>query len=169
MVNWSQFFGFLDGCAVYFTLQLVRCVMFSFVLLGLVMLFRRTLFSSRIFAKGMLWALFLIIPFLGKMKLFYENALVVKATWWLTGSIMTYTWLARVYMAGVILSFLYIFGRRMRLQRIVSSMKKGSVVGREVYIMEMNVTPFTVGLLRPKIVLPQLPDVRMFCSMSQMY
>ena len=93
MTGWSQFFNFLDGCAVYFTLQLVRCVIFSFVLLGTVMLLRREMFSKRIFAKGMLWASFLFIPFLGKMKLFYENVFVVKATWWLTAGIMTYTWI----------------------------------------------------------------------------
>lgn len=156
MESWSQFLGFMDGGATYFTLQLVRCVIFSFVWIGFVMLLRKTLFSGRIFAKGILWASFLIIPFLGKMKLFYENAFVVKATWWLTGSIMTHPWLARIYMLGVLVSFLYIFKKRVRLQKIVSRMETQSVCGKSVHIMDMNVTPFTVGLLSPKIVLPRV-------------
>lgn len=156
MESWSQFLGFMDGCAIYFTLQLVRCVIFSFAWIGLVMLLRKTLFSGRIFAKGILWASFLIIPFLGKMKLFYENAFVVKATWWLTGSIMTRTWIGHVYMLGVFLSFIYMFGKRIRLQRIVSPMEKQFLCGKSVHIMDMNVTPFTVGLLSPRIVLPRV-------------
>lgn len=156
MENWEQFLGFMDGCAIYFTLQLVRCVIFSFVWIGLVILLRKTVFSGKIFAKGILWASFLMIPFLGKMKIFYENAIVVKATWWMTGSIMAHTWLAHVYMLGVLLSFLYIFRKRVRLQKIVSSMEKQSLCGKSVHIMDMNVTPFTVGLLSPRIVLPRV-------------
>lgn len=156
MVDWSQFWSFINGCAIYYALQLVRCVIFSFALIGLVMLLRRILFPKLIFAKGMLWALFLLIPFLGKMKLFYENVLVVKATWWLTGSIMTYIWIAHIYMAGIWISFFYIFGKRIRLQRIVSRMKKQFIGGKFVYITDMNVTPFTVGLIRSKIVLPKV-------------
>lgn len=156
MADWSQFWSFINGCAIYYALQLVRCVIFSFALIGLVMLLRRILFPKLIFAKGMLWALFLLIPFLGKMKLFYENVLVVKATWWLTGSIMTYIWIAHIYMAGIWILFFYIFGKRIRLQRIVSRMKKQFIGGKPVYITDMNVTPFTVGLIRTKIVLPKV-------------
>lgn len=155
-MSWIQFLEFTDVCAVYFTLQLVRCVMFSFAWIGLVMLLRKTLFTKLIFAKGILWASFLVVPFLGKMKLFYEDALVLKATWWLTGSIMTYTWIARVYMAVVLISFLYTLVKRARLQRIVSRMKKHAIGGGTVYITDMNITPFAVGLLRPKIILPQI-------------
>lgn len=154
MTGWSHFFSFIDAGAIYFVLQLVRCVIFSFAFSGFVMLFRRTLFSKLIFAKGMIWALFLLLPFMGKMKLFYENDLVVKATWWLTGSIMTYTWISHVYMAGVLISFIYIFGKRIRLRRAVSRMEKRMIGNRFVYITDMNVTPFTVGLLRPGIILP---------------
>jgi len=35
------------------------------------------------FFRGMLWALFLVIPFLGRLKLFYENEAVRKVTGWL--------------------------------------------------------------------------------------
>lgn len=156
MSEWLRFFSFTDACAVYYTLQLVRCAMFSFVLTGIVMLLRRTIFSKWIFAKGILWSLFLLVPFLGKMKMFYEDELVVKTTFWMTSGIMTHIWIAYVYMIHVFFSFLYIFGKRLRLQRIVSRMEKRSVGGKLVYITDMNVTPFTVGLLRPRIVLPKV-------------
>lgn len=156
MDSWSQLVGFLGDCAVYFTLQFVRCVIFSYALIGGVMLLRRTLFPKLTFAKGMLWAMFLLIPFMGKLRLFYENTFVVKATWWLTDSIMTYMWIAYVYLAGVVLSFLYIFAKRVRLRKAVSRMKKRVVKGRTVRITDMKVTPFTVGLLSPQIVIPKV-------------
>ena len=64
MSSLSQFGAFLDSSAVYLTLQFERCAIFSFVLTGIVMLLRRTVFSRGIFAKGILWSLFLVIPFL---------------------------------------------------------------------------------------------------------
>ena len=78
MLDWPRIGSFLDLCAVYLTTQLVRCAAFSLVLTGLVMLLRKMLFSERIFLKGMLWAVFLVTPFLGKLKLFYENAAICK-------------------------------------------------------------------------------------------
>lgn len=66
MSEWSRLAGILDFCAVYFTTQLVRCAVVSFLLLGFVMLLRKTVFSEQTFVKGILWAVFLIIPFLGR-------------------------------------------------------------------------------------------------------
>lgn len=153
MASESQVFRFIDICAVYFTLQLVWCVIFSYILIGFVMLLRKTLFLKLIFTKGVLWALFLIVPFLGKMKVFYEHDFLVKATWWLTGSVMTCTWISYVYMAGILISFLCMSRKRVALQRIVSRMEKQLIGDKLVYITDMNVTPFTVGLFSPKIIL----------------
>ncbi len=44
MHDWQWIGSFLDLCAVYLTTQLVRCVAFSLVLTGLVMLLRKMLF-----------------------------------------------------------------------------------------------------------------------------
>ena len=84
MPDWSQIGSLLDFCAVYYTTQLVRCAVFSFVLIGLVMLLRKAVFSERTFLRGLLWSSFLLIPFLGKLRLFYENKAVVNMTWRLT-------------------------------------------------------------------------------------
>lgn len=69
---------------------------------------------------------------------------------------MTRTWISHMYMAGVLIAFLYIFGKRLRLQRTVLRMKMQFVNGKTVYITDMNITPFAAGLFRPKIVLPKV-------------
>lgn len=146
----------LDFCAVYYTTQLVRCAAFSFVLIGLVMLLRKIFFSERAFFRGMLWAAFLIIPFLGRLKLFYENAAVWRVTAWMIGNPGVYLWVSRIYMAGMVVTAVCIWGKRLRLRRIVAKMEKVSAGNIWVSVTDMMVTPFTTGLLRPVIVLPRV-------------
>lgn len=156
MPDWSRIGGLLDFSAAYYTTQLVWCAAFSFVLIGLVMLLRKILFSERTFLRGMPWALFLIIPFLGKLKLFYENKAVVRITGRITHGTMTCLWADRIYMAGILIAAVWIFGKRLRLQKSVAGMEKVSLDNMQVRITDMNVTPFTVGLLKPKIVIPKV-------------
>lgn len=61
MPDWSRIGRLLDFCAAYYTTQIVRCAAFSFLLLGLVMLARKMLFSRRTFLRGLLWPSFLLI------------------------------------------------------------------------------------------------------------
>ena len=52
MFDWRQLASLINFCAAYYTTQLVRCAAFSFVLIGLVMLLRKMLFSRRTFIRG---------------------------------------------------------------------------------------------------------------------
>ncbi len=153
MPDWGSL---LDFCAAYYATQLVRCAAFSFLLLGLVMLLRKMLFSRRTFIRGLLWSSFLLIPFLGKLKLFYENKAVVRITGRITHGTMTCLWADRIYMAGILIAAVCIFGKRLRLRKSVAGMEKVSLDNMQVRITDMNVTPFTVGLLKPKIVIPKV-------------
>ena len=156
MLDWSQIGGLMDFCAAYYTTQLVRCAVFSFVLVGLVMLLRKRLFSERTFLRGMLWLSFLVIPFLGKLKLFYENEVVLNITWRLTAATMLWIWADRIYVAGILAAAVCIFGKRLRFRRTVTEMEKVSLGDIQVSVTDMNVTPFTMGLLKPKIVIPKV-------------
>lgn len=156
MLYWRQLVSLINFGIAYYTTQLVRCAAFSFALIWLVMLLRKTLFSERTFLRGMSWALFMVIPFLGRLKVFYENEAVLKATWRITAVTTSWLWVDRIYMAGVLVAAICIFGKRLRLQRIVAGMEKAMLESTRIYVTDMNVTPFTVGLLKPKIVLPKV-------------
>lgn len=156
MPDWLRIGSLLDFCAAYYTTQLVRCAVFSFVLTGLVMLLRRTVFRKRTFFRGMVWLSFLLIPFLGRLKLFYENEAVLNATWRLTAATMSWLWADRLYMAGILAAFVCIFGKRLRLRRLVAGMERVSLSGIRVRVTDMKVTPFTAGLLKPGIVIPRV-------------
>ena len=156
MPEWRQFVSLINFCTAYYTTQLVRCAAFSFVLIGLVMLLRKILFSERTFLRGMSWAWFLVIPFLGRLKMFYENEAVRKLTGWLTGITMSCLWADRIYMAGILIAAICIFGKRIRLWRTVAGMEKVMFENVRIYVTDMSITPFTVGLLKPKVVLPKV-------------
>lgn len=155
MSGWARFLGHFDFCAIYFTTQLLRCAAFSYVLIALVMLLRKMLCTKRTFLRGMLWSLFFVIPFLGRLRLFYENEAVFKATWWLISVPASHIWVDRIYMAGIFLSAICICTKRLRLQRTVAKMEKTVFDTVKICVTDVNVTPFTVGLLKPKIVLPR--------------
>ena len=156
MPDWRQLASLINFCTAYYTTQLVRCTAFSFVLTGLVMLLRKMLFPERTFLRGMPWALFLVIPFLGRLKMFYENAAVLKVTWRITAVTASWLWVDRIYMAGILVTAICIFGKRIRLWRTVAGMEKVMCEKVRIYVADMNITPFTVGLLKPKIVLPKV-------------
>ena len=156
MPDWKQIASLIDFCVAYYTTQLVRCAAFSFVLVGLVMLIRKLFFSERTFLRGALWALFLIIPFLGKLKLFYENEAVVKLTWRITAVTVSWLWADRIYMVGILVAAICIFGKRLRLRRSIAGMEKVMFGSARIHVTDMNITPFTVGLVKPKIVLPKV-------------
>lgn len=156
MPDWRQLASLINFCTAYYTTQLVRCTAFSFVLTGLVMLLRKMLFPERTFLRGMPWALFLVIPFLGRLKMFYENAAVLKVTWRITAVTASWLWVDRIYMAGILVTAICIFGKRIRLWRTVAGMEKVMCEKARIYVADMNITPFTVGLLKPKIVLPKV-------------
>lgn len=156
MSDWSQLGGVIKFCAVYFTTQLVRCAVFSFILIWFVILLRKVFFSKTVFLRGMLWTWFLFIPFLGKLKLFYENEAVLRMTWRMTYGTMKNIWFDYIYIAGIFVTAFCIFGKRWHLSKIVAGMKTSAFEGTQLHITDMNVTPFTSGLLKPKIVLPQI-------------
>lgn len=68
----------------------------------------------------------------------------------------SWLWIDRIYMVGILATFIYIFGKRLRLQRTVTRMEKIMFKNIGIYVTDMNITPFTVGLLKPKIVLPKV-------------
>lgn len=156
MFDWTWFVGMMDFYAVYFTTQVVRCAAFSFLLLGIVMLIRKTILSAHIFLRGMLWTWFAVIPFLGRLRIFYENKFIRNATWRMTQGTMTFLWFDRIYMAGILTTAVCIFGKRLRLKKTIARMHTAVTENPDILITDMNITPFAVGLFRPKIMIPKV-------------
>lgn len=59
-------------------------------------------------------------------------------------------------MVGILIAAICIFGKRLRLRRLVAGMEKNMFENVRIYVTDMNISPFTAGLLKPKIVLPKV-------------
>ena len=77
--------------------------------------------------------------------MFYENKAVVRITGRITHGTMTCLWADRIYMAGILIAAVCIFGKRLRLRKSVAGMEKVSLDNMQVRITDMNVTPFHGG------------------------
>lgn len=154
--TWGRFVKYLDCFAVYYAIQLGRCVLFSFAVLALVLMLRRTLLKNRIFLKGFSWTLFLVVPFVGKLKLFYEMPWMIRLFWWWNSACMKFVWVRYGYLIGIFVTAIMIFYQRRRVRMVVADMKSASLDGKEVRLADFSVTPFTTGLFRSRIVLPEI-------------
>lgn len=153
---WDSGVSFLNFCSVYYVIQLVRCVLVSFVVFAFVFLLRKTLLKNRVFLKGILWSLFIPVLFVGKLKFYYENeAGVILFSWW-TGICINHIWINWLYLCGVFVYAARLIHRRRRLKRLVAGMEKRKVEDTLLYVTKMPVTPSTIGVLRPKIVMPEV-------------
>lgn len=153
---WNSGIQFFNLCAVYYVVQLLRCVLLSFVVFAVVFTLRKTALKNKVFLKGALWSLFIPVLFIGKMKFFYENRIGVVLFSWLTAICMNHVWICWLYLCGVFLSIALLFYRRRKLKKIVAGMEKRKVDGTVIYVTKTPVTPSTVGFFRPKIVMPEV-------------
>lgn len=153
---WNNGIQFFNLCTVYYVVQLVRCVLLSFVVFACVFTLRKTALKNRVFLKGALWSLFIPALFVGKMKFFYENRIGVKLFSWLTVMCMNHIWICRLYLCGVFLYAALLFYRRRKLKKMVAGMEKRKVDDTVIYVTKTPVTPSTVGVFRPKIIMPEI-------------
>ena len=152
---WQMGWYFLNDIIIYFCIQLGRCVLLSFPVLAIVLILRATILRKTVFLRGMVWSIFLIVPFLGKLKLFYENMLMCRMFMWWNNICIEYWQVRYGYLIGMMITVSLIIWKHKKLHRLVSHMEKGRIDGQEIYINEMAVTPFTTGLIHAKTVVPR--------------
>lgn len=155
MTVWQRIVSFLDLCSIYITVQLFWCLVVSTILTGLILALRKTIFAGHIFAKGTLWAFYLIVPFIGRMKLWYVSAGTEQVTACLIVCLSNCVWISRIYLAGVLTAVVYTAIKRFRLHKMIAAMKGITIGNIPVRITDLHVTPFASGLVKPSVILPE--------------
>ncbi len=154
----SSFLWFFNQCRVYFSIQLGRCVLFSFAALFAVLLLRRSVLKKRIFLKGMAWSIFLTVPFVGKLELFYNNALLCRLFLWWNNGCIRFPVVSYGYLLGIAVSGVMIVYQRRKLKKQMKHMTQKEFDGKKIYVSELPVTPFAAGVLCPKVVVPKVME-----------
>ncbi|MCH5344908.1 MAG: M56 family metallopeptidase [Acetatifactor sp.] len=146
----------LNFCAYYYTLQLVRCVMVSFAVFAVVIILRKTILKDKVFLKGALWVLFIPVLSAGRMKFFDESSIGrMLSAWWKMITI-NHVWICWLYLGVAFVYAILLYRKRRKLKKQVASMEKRELEGTIIYVTGIPVTPSTIGVLRPKIVMPEV-------------
>ncbi len=69
---------------------------------------------------------------------------------------MSWIWADCIYVVCIFVAAVCIFEKGLRLRKSVARMEKVSLNNIVVSVTDINVTPFTMGLLKPKIVIPKV-------------
>ena len=137
---WNSGISFLNLAAIYYVIQILKCVQISFVIFAFVFLLRKTLLKNKVFLKGTLWSLFLPVLFVGKIKFFYEDTIgAILFSWW-ARICQIHVWINWVYLCGVFLYAARLFYKKRKLKKLVAGMEKREVEGTFIYVTKMPVT-----------------------------
>ena len=147
---------FLNFCAFYYTVELVRCTLVSFAVFTAVIFLRKKLLKNSIFLKGAIWALFIPVLFTGKMKIFDETGMGMFFSDWWRAIGKYHVWICWLYICGIFLYAALLIRKRSKLKKLVAGMEKRKVNDTCIYIADIPVTPFTIGIFRPKIIMPKI-------------
>lgn len=140
------------GCIMcYYTVNLGRGLFVSFLLLAVVMLFRKLPLFRNSFCRMILWSFFLWLPFIGRLKFFYETRLGVRGFLWWADWNYRHTRAGGIYFLVMMLYGGFLICRRWKLMRAVKKLER---LRENIYICDSTVTPFAAGLFFPKIVVP---------------
>ena len=145
-----------DICVTYFVIQLGRCALVSFFVLGIVLFVRAFILKDNVFAKGMVWGIFLVVPFMGKLKVFYGNTIITMPFLYWQGVCIKYVWVRYGYLLGVIVSAVWLYCQQRKSTRVMKDLKADFVDNGTVYISKLPISPFSTGLFKPKIIIPDI-------------
>lgn len=153
---WDKGIDFLNLCAFYYTVQLTRCVVISYIVFVVVATLRKALLKDRVFLKGALWALFVPVLFMGRMRFFDETRIGwILSAWWKIITVK-HVWICWIYLDIVFLYMFLLLYKRRKLKRQMAGMERRELEGKAVFVTDIPVTPSTIGVFRPKIVMPEI-------------
>lgn len=152
----NEILKIVDFCVVFLVVQFGRCALLSFIILGIVMFIRAFVLRNQVFLKGMLWSVFLIVPFLGKLKVFYGDSFVTVPFLYWQALCVKYVWVRYGYLVGVVASVVWLYFQHRKGVEVFRNLKAETTQDGQVFISMYPVSPFSTGLLKPKIIIPSV-------------
>ena len=171
---WNRLLDCLDYAARYITLKMGRTIVISVFVMLFILLLRRVIdgkkgkktSGSRLYCRVYLWTLLIPIPFMGTLKLSaqyfrWRNPIYI----FLYENIMGNPLWSRLYFAGMAVVGIWLLVRKIRLCRDIRRLPsvdppalhipEESVGRAEIRRNPSTVPPFSMGIFKPVIVLPE--------------
>lgn len=146
----------LNFCVFYYAVLLVRCALVSVAAFAIVLALRKTILKNRVFLKGAIWVLFILVLFAGKMKFFDENRMGMMFSYCCRYIGNKHIWVCWLYFCVAASYAALLFHRRRKLKKLIVGLEQREVDGTSVLVTNIPVTPSTIGVFRPKIVMPEV-------------
>lgn len=151
----SNFGRYMEYYAFYFVILLGRAVTASVILMLLILLLRKFVFKNAVFLKGMLWGLLPLALFAGKLTWIYEKRFWFRLLFWWYDLCAKYSWFNWFYLVGMTIMGIYLVRQHKKVKKHISCFRSANICNTRIYVSDTSVSPFTTGLLRPRIVMPE--------------
>lgn len=165
-LNEAAFIQDLIGfVTAYLTTVFLRCALISVLVTGIVTLLRGTVLRRTVFLKGAIWSLFILVPFFGRLRIYFEG---MKQSWKICLPFfmcqelsITLPLIRAIYFAGILFFLLRRMIIQFKMRGLLRETKEAIVCGEKVYVTEMPVSPHAAGLIRPRIMIPRTMTERL--------
>ena len=145
----------LGFAVTYIVILLSRCALASIPVLMIVMLVRSTILRKTVFLKAAVWGMFAIVPFLGKLKAYYEVRTLSKPFILCQEAAISLPLFRALYLITGSVMLILFLRSWFRMRRMVNDTRKEEINGHEVHVIDADISPFAFGLYKPKIVIPE--------------
>ena len=145
----------LGFAVTYIVILLSRCAVASIPILMIVMVLRSTILRKTVFLKAAVWGMFAIVPFLGKLKAYYEVRALSKPFILCQEAAISLPLFCALYLITGSVMLILFLRSWFRMRRMVNDTRKEEINGHEVYVIDADISPFAFGLYKPKIVIPE--------------
>jgi len=140
---------------VYKVTLALRCTIVSFFVLALVMLLRGTILRKTVFLKGVIWLLFLPVPFLGKLKAYYSVKPLVKPSVLCQEIAVTYPYFTAVYIIVTGILLIRVIRDIRSMGKLLKEAEPFRKDREDIWVIDLPVSPCAFGLFFPKILIPR--------------
>ncbi|MBR1865407.1 MAG: M56 family metallopeptidase [Lachnospiraceae bacterium] len=140
----------------YFVTIVSRCAIVSFPVLALILFLRKTVLRRTVFWKGAVWALLILVPFLGRLRIYYEVPLRRNPFLMCQEVAIRYPYIRYGYLAGILLLLRSSYRAHRDMRRLIRGSEERMIGGQRVFLSEAPVSPCAFGLFAPKIIVPRI-------------
>ena len=149
-----------DFVTVYLTTILLRCAIVSVIAALIVLLLRATILKRTVFLKGAVWSLFILVPFFGRLRIYFEGmkqSIKICLPFFLCQEIaISCSWVRIFYFSVIFLLLIYRCYTYLRMKKLLRNTSYTELCGEKVCVTEMDVSPCAIGLLYPRIIIPSV-------------
>ncbi len=141
--------------SAYWSIILIRCTLASALLIVAVRMLRRFIPDRYTWLRSWCWSLLILAPFFGRLRFWYDSPIVLGVTGFLYDLLGQHLFL-RVLWPGISTCLIVRYLLRARhLRKEIDALPQQEFAGVTVSVTPLSVSPFSAGLMKPRIVIPK--------------